>query len=209
MKPQRLVINVDVDGVLYDFVGTFKRYVEDRHYDGAKTLPTPVQWATWDAWGITQKDFYRYLHEGARYNVLFRVGPALEGAVEAMQTLEKEGHYLRIVTSKMLREPTARLAAQLSVLDWLDRQQIPYHGISFVGSSSEKALLRADVIVDDKPNAAWAIPGKRNILFTQPWNDLVPTGRLTRANNWAEVLDIIRTDAEVLAGLMDVEGVPI
>lgn len=207
MKP--LTINVDIDGVLYDFVGAMKRYVEARHYDGGRVLPVPTSWNLWEEWGIDADRFAYYLSQATRYKIIFRHGADYPGAFTALQSLRKEGHHIRLVSHKVFKDSVTTIAAQTSCLEWLKSRGLRYDSIAFVGASTDKALLTADVIVDDKPVEDWTQPGKRNILFTQPWNEKVQGTWFTRGHDWKDVVQIIRLDAAVMGGLATVEGEPV
>ncbi len=192
---RRLTINVDMDGVIYDFNGHMTALGEV--YLGRK-LPVTTTWDMAAAWGMQEDEWYELFHRAIMEDGLFRDGNAIERASEAVQLLSRQ-HRVRIVTSKRLRFPTSTLAAQVQTLHWLANENILNHvEVAFVGN---KQGYQADIIVDDKPTLKWAQTGTVNLLFDQPWNQEITgtpphdAAQVRRVHGWDEVLTWVRYEA--------------
>lgn len=189
---KRLTINVDMDGVVYDFNEAITSYGELRL---GRKLPIVTTWSMWDAWEIGRNEWYEIFHESIMSGDVFN-NRALDipGAVESLKRLAKT-HRVRIVTSKKLRYPESTAAAQIQVIRWLK-----YHGLLNLVEltfAHDKQGYLADVVIDDKPTLKWAQKGALNLLYAQPWNMDVPeelyfgNPTITRVDNWRDVMNQI------------------
>lgn len=193
----RLTINVDLDGVLCDFVDVMAKYVEDRHYDGQVHLTRePREWATWVAWGITKQEFWQYLYDGVEQGIVFRYGADILGAKYGFDRLRSLPHptHVRVVTSKLL-SGSAKWRAQINAIEWLRDGGYDYDELIFVRGAAAKRAIPCDVAIDDKPSYAWMGPGL-NILFAQPWNQdwaeqQVGRGKFSVAYSWDDVVALV------------------
>ena len=196
---RRLTINVDMDGVVYDFNGRMTELGEV--YLGRK-LPVTTTWDMAAAWGMQEDEWYELFHRAILEDELFRGGLAIEKAVPALHLLSRQ-HRVRIVTSKRLRYPSSTLAAQVQTLHWLaDHELLNEVEVAFTGN---KQGYQADIVIDDKPNFKWAQTGTSNLLFDQPWNQTydgndvrIPDHRVLshgqqvwRVRGWDQVLDFV------------------
>lgn len=189
-----LTINIDMDGVVYDFNAAITSYGE--LYLNRKLPEETTNWEMWDAWGIEKDEWYEIFHLAIQTGELFnQEGMGIDGAVEAIKRLKKDGHRIRIVTSKLLRGPRSTAAAMIQTVRWLEGVKlIDRVELSF---AHNKQGYEADVIIDDKPNLEWAQKGKHNLLFTQPWNEggIDPIKsryyNIERVRNWHRVLYVV------------------
>jgi 5'(3')-deoxyribonucleotidase len=164
---ERLVVNIDMDGVIYDFNSRMTELGEI--YLGRK-LPVTEGWEMWEPWGVSKGDWYVMFNRAIRDGV-FRDGHSIEGSVAAVKRLMAK-HRVRIVTAKRLRSASSTLTAQMDTLRWLRAKGI-LNQVEVV-FTSDKQGYPADVVIDDKPTLAWAQSGSLNLLFAQPWNRHVP-----------------------------------
>lgn len=169
MKP---IINVDVDGVLYNFTDAMRREVCAVMGIPHDELPDPDQWSIHKDWPITGKQFHSVMYDGIAQGRIFRRGEVIDfgGATQALQGLIVCGWHVRIVTSKTFRDEFITMQARKNTLSWLYENNIPHHTIAFSDSTVGKQSFRADAIVDDKPDISWMQWGADNFLFDQPWN---------------------------------------
>jgi len=194
-------VNVDMDGVIYDFVGTLTRIAReemDTERDWDIPEAPPKAWAMWDHWGMSKNQFYKLFDRAILSHGLFQIGDPIPGAIEGMEELSQRFERVRIVTSKQMQTPGAATAAQQQCLAWIARYLDPSkYEVAF--TSNKKGYL-ADVVIDDKPTLEWAQRGALNLLFDQPWNSgtwLEVRGRggrgmnLYRAYEWKAVPQII------------------
>jgi 5'(3')-deoxyribonucleotidase len=192
-RAKGLTVNVDLDGVLYDFEAACREWGEIRL---DKKLPVTDTWSMWEPWGISKREWYEIFHDGIRAEHIFRMGHEEPYALWGMLTLRAMGFRVRIVTAKRLVYRDTTLRAKISCLRWLDEKEIPFDEIAF---TSDKQGYNADVVIDDKPTMAWAQDGAFNILMGQPWNleftnDLVDEfERRQIVADEANVLNVVRT----------------
>lgn len=187
---RQLTINVDVDGVVYDFVGSFLRIARAYGEVGAElTTDDITSWAVWDHVGISKSRFWDRFHEYIAYDNLFSTGDAIFGAVPVLKDLSSE-HRVRFVTSKTLSYKDTTLMARQQTLDFLART-CGFHRneVVFTGGHAKQGYP-ADVVIDDKPNLEWVQEGALNILFAQPWNKSVEFAPgIVREGNWFAIGD--------------------
>ena len=178
-------VNVDVDGVIYDFVDDARQ--EFIHRYGAENVEAPANrsWRIWEHWRYrndVETDgewvtpggnlFWRVVDVGVTAGRVFRTGRVYEGAVEGMKILNDSDYRVRIVTSKSLSNSELRYHAITNTLGMLLDHGIKYDDIAFVNGS--KTQYEAQAVLDDKPAVLnWAQYGARNILFDQPWNQTI------------------------------------
>ena len=111
----------------------------------------------------------------------FRTVPIIPGSQEVLQVCNK--HFdLYIVSSAMefpnsLREKYDWLAEHFPFIHW---KQIVLCG--------DKKAVKGDIMVDDHFKNLDHFDGK-TFLFTQPHNQLSPTGRHQRVQSWKELWD--------------------
>lgn len=196
-----LVFNVDSDGVVYDWHGFMTPYLEE-------AFGKPVErWDTWDMaeqMGVTKKEFYKVFDQAVG-DGCFRNGVAIPGAIEGLNTLIDAGHRVRIVTNKILSGVNKTHMAIVDMVTWYTWHDLT-DKVEFVltGSKWGKSGYPADVVIDDKPDLAWAQGYPTvNILFDQPWNqaglgNVAEVGDspnfedfyLYRAKGWRDVLEL-------------------
>lgn len=198
MLPNTPIINVDVDGVLYDFTGAMRREVKAVMGITGEDLHDPSQWSIHKDWPITGKQFHSIMEDGIAQGRIFRRGDTVEDVwtKRSMQHIMDLGWHVRIVTSKTFRDPFITMQARKSTLDWIYENEIPHHTLAFSDSSIGKRTYMADAVVDDKPSIEWVQWGAFNFLYDQPWNKTVETGELDiiRVNGMMEVFEALKGD---------------
>jgi hypothetical protein len=185
-----VIINVDMDGVVYDMVTQ------------AEVLrKKPFERYTWDL-GLTGTELKAMFTELTLAG-LFRFGMAIEGALPAIRKLRGAGHRVRIVTDKNLPTAYSTHVARIDTLDWLHISGLADIEVIFTGNKAEG--YPADLVIDDKPDLAWVQGGAVNVLFDQPWNldglgkvagvneepNFPDVMNLRRAFGWTDVLELV------------------
>ena len=189
---RKLTINIDVDGVLYDFNGRMHAVAEE-FLD--RRLPESQSWAMWKAWGVTGREWHEMFLDAITHREVFSSGEKIPGGTEAVIELAGR-HRVRIVTSKIIRgeRPGSTRQAVGQTLDWLDRHGVLDAGVEVCFTPDKQGYV-ADVVVDDKPTLSWAQPSAANLLFDQPWNraiDSEPHGvHYERVYRWGDVLQVV------------------
>lgn len=160
-------IMVDLDEVIYPFMGVFWRWLLSVH-------PNPIPFVN-DTWhfhrelGIDDETFHRYLIEFGNqggYNAPVAPLTSMHPIVEMWD----HGHRIHVVTA---RPDVPHVVADTKA--WLARHGMPYDTLTF--SEDKTAFLRfvrstVTYAVDDKPSNVHAMraAGVRAVLFAQPHN---------------------------------------
>lgn len=183
------IVGVDLDGVCADYVTGFRRCVAKELSIDPLSLPPITQWG-YDQWGLSFDD-YKELHRKAvqEYH-LFRDLPLLENCEKVLWRLSDAGIWIRLITHRLYTNWTHQVAAKDTV-DWLDKNNIPYRDICFMGAKSE---VQADLYIEDAPHNVDALreAGNQVIVFDQPYNQDLSG---LRAKNWLEAEEIILAKA--------------
>jgi len=207
----KLVANVDFDGVIYDFTTAMRDAFDYRRANkGGPTeqtpaqWPTPTQWSVWEQWPITKTEFYKVLYAEILDGYAFRLGHRIDGAVEGMVRLKQLGYVVRIVTAKTFHDERVTRKARANTLRFLSDHEIPFDEIVFSGPRG-KLDFRADLVVYDMPKLEqWAQPSALNVIFHQPWNQVIPEFPegidVARAFSWNDVAQL--AEARINQGVL-------
>ena len=183
------VLGVDIDGVLGDHTGAFRRFVAAHREVEADSLPLERSW-DFHEWGLEPGE-YDLLHRAAVLDHrMFRDMDVMEGAARALWRLSDAGVWIRIITHRLYVNWGHQVAVSDTV-EWLDRHQIPYRDICFLGAKPE---VEADLYVDDAPHNVLALraAGNRVVIFDQPYNRDLDGDRV---RSWAEMEDVVAVAA--------------
>lgn len=113
---------------------------------------------------------------------MFRDMPVIPGASEVLWRLSDQGIWIRIISHRLYVNWGHATAAG-DTADWLDRANIPYRDLCFIGA---KSALHADLYIDDGPHniEAFQSDNRKVIIFDQPYNRHLPG---MRAHTWDDV----------------------
>lgn len=180
-------LGLDLDGVVGDYVVEFRRHVSRALGVPETELPDPHTWSFVESWPVIRDhEHFMQLHTDAVRDGMFRGLPMMKGASEALWRLSDNDVYIRVVTHRLLGKGMHMTAASDTVA-WLDRHNIPYRDLCFVG---QKSQVGANVYIDDAPHNIQALQeaGAEVIIFDAPYNrDAVGP----RARNWDEAAQMI------------------
>lgn len=114
-----LTIGVDIDGVLADYVDGLRNAVAVPLHVSPKDLPDPMNYSFSD-WGEHFKnDFVEYHSQAVAEGLYFNLAP-ISQASETINRLAKQGHYIRIITSRFVKPGQHALVAR-DTTEWLDK----------------------------------------------------------------------------------------
>lgn len=163
-----LRVGFDLDGVLYNFGDSVKRYLDHvGQSDVWKSGPTPEPyWDFYKDWGWTSKQFVDFCNEGADAGFIFQ-GPAREGASEAVNAIKEMGHTIHIVTDRGFGSCPS--VSHSATSRWLREHNIPYDSLTF---TADKTVVRLDYMIEDKLENYDALEksGVRTYLINRAWN---------------------------------------
>lgn len=137
-------IGIDLDGVLYDFIGHLAQYVSSTTGRSLDTLPPPTCWEFYATdWGITKKEYHEFYESAVADGHIFLDGDPVPGSKSALRRIRKLGHTVHIITARGCGPNARPLTAQ-----WLHDKKIPHDSLTF---AVDKRVMNVDVMLDDKP----------------------------------------------------------
>ena len=185
-------IALDCDGVLYEFERT-ARYMERAYRGYAREGPMGKESTRWDYIKEHVKpEDWNWLWSVAVKLGLWRYGHVVQGALKGIQELTKAGHELIVITAR----PTNAIPDTVAWLNFIQKPEagVFFTGIHILSNGEPKSIIKADVLVDDKPENVWEWmeAGRIAILFDRPWNRTpLATDAIVRARDWPDVVSII------------------
>ncbi|AOE43806.1 5' nucleotidase [Gordonia phage Bantam] len=164
-------IMLDLDGVIFDFVGALRDFMTDDLGFNADDLPEPTEWAFYEEWGLTAKGFEMVYNNAILNGELFTQLPAREADVTALHWLRDRLHTIHIVTARGMGASAP--VAHLQTVEWLRVNNIPYDTLTF---ASDKTLIQTDYALEDRRENYKALRANKTeaFLFDQPYNQDVP-----------------------------------
>lgn len=161
-------VGFDLDGVLYDFGNSVRRYLDSigRPYGFKDNHHEPHTWEFYEYWGMDRAEFAQICHDGADAGFIF-TGPARANAVWAVQSVKNAGHEVIIITDRQFG--TQPVVSHDNTLKWLAEHSIPFDDIYF---SADKTCVKTDIFVEDKLENYDALVevGTPCVLIDRPWN---------------------------------------
>lgn len=178
-------IAVDLDGVCYEWERTVRYMLREYRGYTREQLPESKHWNSIEE--QVEKSDWKWLWSDGVREGLFRYGHMMTGARRGLQVLATQGHRFVIVTHR----PEAAVP---DTIDWVTLyfKGLPYIGINVFSNQEPKSAVRADILIDDKPENVdeWAGNQRSALLFDQPWNQHhQPVPYVTRVKGWEGVVD--------------------
>ncbi len=179
-------IGVDLDGVLYDFVGALREYAISVNYHEDQ-LPPNKTWDFHNEWGMSLGEWKSLVREGVEAGVVFRVGSPSLHAPLVLGWLRAQGHTIHIVTH---REWGTK--SHTNTEAWLKAWEIPYDSITY---AQDKTLVPTDIFVDDHVANLDALraAGTVAVAFDRPWNE---EWSGLRVSTWRDFHTLVRSFEE-------------
>jgi uncharacterized HAD superfamily protein len=191
-----MIIGIDVDDVLADFMNSLIKYHNDRY----KTNYSKGDFKSYNLWetigGNEEEtvgkiyDFYHTIH--------FDKIPPTEGAQEAIDLL-KINNSLRVITSRPydIHDQT---------LSWLDRYfpnkfeeaHFTNEWAGGIGRPTRKKDVclkyNVSILIEDSLEYAkdCATTGTNVLLMDKPWNQSELSDKITRVKSWNEVTNLLK-----------------
>lgn len=142
-----MVIGVDLDGVIYDFIHSLRAYALTAEHNNNYNNPHTT-WNVWEDWKISREKFIE-IFEGFVKHKRFGFGPEITNASKYLKLLKEDGHQINIITARYdgLDRFKGRIIQDTGV--WLEKNNIPFDDLNF---SVKKEVVLADVYIDDAPH---------------------------------------------------------
>ena len=182
--PATKTILVDMDGVIADWGRAYGECL-DRYGESAASIPRHENQITFnlhtDRTAEEIEIIKRVMVEPGFYA---RLDP-IPGAKTALKQMVKDGHDVRIVTSPWVSNPTCAS----DKLNWI-AHHYGSHWASRVVITTDKTLVRGDILIDDKPDVDGDYsPTWEHVYFHQPYNARrCDKRRITDWNNWRDIV---------------------
>ena len=160
---KRLVIGMDIDGVIVDFGSAILPMLSEV-CDRPVLYQDLCSWDLGQALKIDEKTMAHTWQQILGSDLLQHADP-IKGAIEGLSTLSK--HEIWLVTSRPV-------STQTLTLSWLHEHKVRYDHIEFNRRGDKYSVSpKFDVFVEDFVEEAYAIAeaGIFTILFNQPWNN--------------------------------------
>lgn len=186
-----LRIGWDLDGVLYNFGDSVRRYLEFTG-QGHIWKSGPTKEAYWDFykdWGWTSKQFVDFCNEGADAGFIF-TGPARAGAAEAVNAVKSMGHTIHIVTDRGFGSCPS--VSHANTTRWLREHGIPFDSLTF---SADKTVVKLDMMIEDKLENYDALVAADvyTFLINRAWNQVEGDNR-NRIDELSEYVQAIERE---------------
>lgn len=167
---RRLRVGFDLDGVLYDFGESVRRYLEHTGQGHLyKSGPTKKAfWNFYEDWGWDAKQFVEFCNAGADAGFIF-CGPARPNAVATMNAVKRLGHEVVIITDRGFGKTPE--VSHNHTRNWLSEHGFQYDELHF---SADKTSQSTDIFVEDKLQNYDALTkaGTETYLINRGWNEL-------------------------------------
>lgn len=158
-----LDIGVDIDEVMFDFVGSLREWLHFQYGCQYHFMPEPIRWDFAADWGLTKAEFDDACYAGVDAGFIFARGVPLPGTEVALRQLASLGR-IHLVTNRRFGPKT-----RVNTLRWLGRYGLPYDTLTF---TKDKTRVPADIYIDDKPENYDLLDqaGYNPFLRDHPWN---------------------------------------
>lgn len=198
-----MIIGVDLDGVTAKYHNGLRLFIAQNEgitYEEALVLyPKDPDTYNLHAW-INFPHAFVDSHANAVEQGLYTALRMIEGANDTLWKLSDEGHHIRIITSRFVKNRQHHtVITQTS--QWLEDHDIPFKDLMFVANKTD---VYADVYIDDAPYnlEAFQQAGKDYIIFDTSYNQEIEG---VRAKDWEEVYSHIQVFREKYPNLIENE----
>lgn len=176
----RMKIGIDIDGVISDFVSSFRKTIKDK-YGVEFGYEDIQQHDLYKILGLDEDETKKRIFETFDHDLGFQPG-AIKGIKEIFRT-----HEIIIITARPIEKKQI-------TLDWLKLHDIPYHKILFLDEGEKNTVreLGFDVVIDDNLTEIIKWIGKVPLVlvYNQPWNkSLNIKNHFERVYSWENILE--------------------
>lgn len=177
-------VGIDLDGVMYDFVGAFKEFCENRM---GKELPPATKWDFYHDWNMDDKTFQLWLDDAVEDMRLFNWYNPLPNVISGWEKLREQGLRIHILTHRNQN-------AYNQTVQWLSRNNLVPDHLHFTENKTIIKRLAKDscATVDDHIPFydSYVNAGVISFLHTQPWNLEKKAMRVTDLLDFANKIEL-------------------
>lgn len=186
MGHKKLVICLDIDDVLRDFMGKGKEiFLREHPQYTKKDIKPQVNWRLSDSYPESQEYLDKFFFE-EHAKELYTTAPILNNALGQFNELKAwcklNGHRLVLVSSQ------PRDYLQLYTIQWLLDHGFDNRDVCIV--RGDKTLINGDYLLDDGSHnlSDWQLAGKKAVCMDQPWNRLWVGPRVADISQFLEII---------------------
>lgn len=197
----RLIVGVDLDGVLGNFTLATRSYIAKKQGISVETVPEITQWDMWIDLKMEKDVFWDLVRQGIIEGEIFSNDPVIirdgETYEEMYQVLKRfcTMHDVYIVTAR--NTPGCETQSRVATFKWLEEKWpgMPWSGIII---SNDKTCINADIFIEDSVDNMKALleAGTLPICMDQPWNQDWPAERITKWSELEPLLERLEQDYE-------------
>jgi len=186
-------IGVDVDGVLYDFIGALREHITGS--DDPEILPFANSWEFYKKWGLTDQQFLNHYSEGVHAGKVLWEGQPYANTREGWDTLLTAGHRIHIITDR--QPPGAEEEAMSATRHWLASHDLNPTSVVFSADKTHILHLAQDgkrvAFIDDRPENVHALraAGILAFIMNRPWNQDVQGERVNDLLEFANIINVL------------------
>lgn len=157
-----LVILIDMDQTLADFVGSWKKIWNTKHPDRLIT-EDPTEFLLEDAYfGFAKEEEVREIYHSPEFYINLE---PLPGALEAIKQMEAVGLDLFICSS-----PASANSSYTEKADWVE-MHLGREWVKKLILTRDKTMVHGDYLIDDKPSITGIYaPSWEHVLFDTTYN---------------------------------------
>jgi len=179
-------ILVDMDDTVANLVETWLERYNLLYHDDLKKSDIK----SWAIHEYVKPEVGRRIYDLLSTGSIYDDVKPIEGALQGIQTLRDMGHRVVFVTSYFNEQKVFWLQRHGLLIDY------PYKDGRWqtardVIMTNDKNMILGDLLIDDRPDNLENFRGGA-ILFTQPWNERLVYPEAGRANNWKEIIEIVK-----------------
>lgn len=176
-----MLINIDIDGVLFPFDQKFTEFVKKKY--NKKVLPPMKKWDFWKDWDMDKATFDADLPEFVADEVALN-SPVLDpDCYDVLERLDKR-HKINLVTNRSIGYPFGcSNEMKINTIAWLDRVGLKATNLCFLENKS----FLAGVLLDD--NIFNLVSASIPVCYSHAWNSAWDG---TRVSNFLQFETVIK-----------------
>jgi len=179
------ILNIDLDGVVYQFHKSLASFIEMHGRTGPNgvlpgfeqpsigdSYPEPEKWGFFEQWKMSEGEWTSWFRRSVENGHVWTKGEPVDGSVEYLWRLSDAGYFIRLVTTRLVH-PFNHGFAVSATAKWLDKYNVPYRSLCFVGPGEKKSSFKGSLLLDDNLGNVRDFEENGSgfpVIFNQPWN---------------------------------------
>lgn len=165
-------LGIDIDGVIFDTVGEFRRFVYAIGNPYENSIHRDVTQWNFSDWQMSKEQFSDLFVQFFRSDRIAKGSLHDKNTAQALKNLSNAGHHITLVTSRFHGIPELKLHKKIIVqntMECLDWHSIYYDDVCFL---EDKSKVDCDIYLDDAPHNIKNLKdtGYFTVIFDQLYN---------------------------------------